>query len=431
MQRGLPHAGKRTDGVNLKFQRFVDRYLGVPICAALTFFELIRPARAAPALASGSARVVVILLSEMGSLVLAQPMFDLLRRRFPEGSLHVLLFAKNREALDLLRVVPAANVIEIDDRSVTGLLSTLLRAVRACWRLKVDVTIDCELFARISSILSYVSNAPVRVGFHRGTQEGLYRGGFINRPVLYNPYQHITRQFLMLADAIDSRATPLAKTATILSPLAAPLFEFDPGETERVAARLYQDFPTVQGRRLVLVYPGGGILPIRAWPLEGYLALCEALRDDGHAIGVIGLAGDRPLAQQLTDRLGSAQCVNLAGYTTSVRHLLGLFRAADLLVTNDGGPGQFAALTPIPTIVLFGPETPALYGSHAPNAHFLFRGLPCSPCLTAFNHRKSPCDGDNQCLKQISAAEVVSKARALLAGSAASADFKGEVAAGV
>jgi ADP-heptose:LPS heptosyltransferase len=197
--------------------------------------------------------------------------------------------------------------------------------------------------------------------------------------------------------------------------LAVPYFRFDADEVERVQRRLHHDFPALKRRSLVLVYPGAGVLPIRGWPLEHYLAVCSSLRDEGYAIGIIGLPSDRAVAESLTQRLASPRCVNLAGYTVSVRHLLGLFRVADLLVTNDGGPGQFAALTPLPTIILFGPETPVLYGSHARNAHVLYRGLPCSPCLTAYNHRNSPCDGDNQCLKQIRPGEVLGHARALLA----------------
>ena len=415
--------------VNLRAQRFIDRFIGVPACAALSLLDMLRPSRADRVRPQESRRVVVILLSEMGSLVLAHAMFERLRRRSPGGSLHVVVFAKNREALDLLRVVAPANVLEVDDRSAGRLLASLGRTVTALWRLKPDVVIDCELFARIGAILSYLSNAPLRAGFHRGTQEGLYRGSFINRPVQYNPYQHISRQFLMLADAIDSRTSPLAKMAVFPARLAAPCFEFDPGEVEGVARQLHLDFPALQGRRLVLVYPGGGILPIRAWPLESHLAVCEALRDDGHAVAVIGMQQDRAVAQDLAERLASPHCVNLAGYTKSVRQLLALFRASDLLVTNDGGPGQFAALTPLPTIVLFGPETPALYGSHAPNAHFMYRALPCSPCLTAYNHRNSPCDGDNQCLKQIPPDEVLARARVLLAVRAQPADAAVEAVA--
>jgi len=124
---------------------------------------------------------------------------------------------------------------------------------------------------------------------------------------------------------------------------------------------------------------------------------------------------DRALGEQLRAACDNdVNCVNLAGYTRSVRHLMTLFHRASMLITNDGGPGQFAAMTPIQTIVFFGPETPALYRSWSPHAHAFFTALPCAPCLTAYNHRSSPCDGDNQCLKRILPGEVLAKARDML-----------------
>ena len=135
--------------------------------------------------------------------------------------------------------------------------------------------------------------------------------------------------------------------------------------------------------------------------MEHYRTLCASLLDDGHAVAIIGLNGDKPFGTELVDHCRSPYCVDLTGYTKTVRHLLALFHHASLLVTNDGGPGQFAAVTPVPTIILFGPETPVLYGTLSRNSHCFHLGFPCSPCLTAYNHRTSPCDGDNQCLKQI------------------------------
>ena len=41
-----------------------------------------------------------------------------------------------------------------------------------------------------------------------------------------------------------------------------------------IAQRLARDFPAIAGKPLVRVYPGGGILPIRAWPLDSYTTLC-------------------------------------------------------------------------------------------------------------------------------------------------------------
>jgi len=98
-----------------------------------------------------------------------------------------------------------------------------------------------------------------------------------------------------------------------------------------------------------------------------------------------------------------------------VRELVALLGRAALLVTNDGGPAQFSSLTAVPTVALFGPETPALYGPLGDHASCLHLGLPCSPCLTAYNHRNSPCDGDNQCLKRIAPDAVLAAARVVTA----------------
>jgi ADP-heptose:LPS heptosyltransferase len=97
-----------------------------------------------------------------------------------------------------------------------------------------------------------------------------------------------------------------------------------------------------------------------------------------------------------------------------MRDVAVLLHLGVLLITNDGGTGHTAALTPISSIVLFGPETPVLYGSLSPRAVNMHRPLSCSPCLTAYNHRRSPCDGDNVCLKSISPEEVLAVANDLL-----------------
>ncbi len=407
--------------MNINLQRWIDRWAGIPLCAAVSGVDaLMRRFRPAPARDQAPPRaIVVILLSEMGSLVLAHDMFARLKQRYPDAPLHALLFRKNREILDLMQVMDPANVHTVDDRSLISLLSSLWNAIRALRRANVDVAIDCELFSRISSLLSFASGAAVRVGFHRHTQEGLYRGSHINRPVPYNPYRHISAQFLTLARAIDSTAVPKSKLPVVGSVKPPPHVQLDDALIQSIRSRLAQDFPAIAGKPLVLVYPGGGILPIRAWPLASYTALCEGLVADGCAVAVIGLKDDQALARQLVANVQAgvpdSPVVDLTGYTRSISELLALFHGARLLVTNDGGPGQFAALTPIWTLMLFGPETPSLYAPLTPKCHSFYSQWPCSPCLTAYNHRSSYCDGDNQCLKVIAPAAVLAKAREFLA----------------
>jgi ADP-heptose:LPS heptosyltransferase len=377
-------------------QRKIDQAVGPLICRALSLFSGSRAPSGPPK------RILIILLSEMGSLVLGCSMFRRIREKYPQASIHALVFEKNREILDLLEVIPPENVLTLSDRSLGGLVSDSLSAIRKMRELRFDVVIDCELFARVSSIFSFFSGAPIRVGFHRHTMEGLYRGDFINRPVLYNPYRHISDQFLALVDAIESPSVPKNKRASFADvPKAAPRMRLREGEQEAMQKRLLADFPAVSGKKLVLIYPSGGILPIRAWPMEYFCRMAKDLIDRGIAVAIIGLPVDKGLATTIQEHCRSPLCIDLTGYTKTIRELLVLFHFSSLLITNDGGPGQFAVMTPIRSILFFGPETPELYGPNSPAVKVFFSGISCSPCLTAYNHRNSPCDGDNQCLKDI------------------------------
>jgi ADP-heptose:LPS heptosyltransferase len=400
--------------MNINFQRKVDRYIGAFICWLFSLFH-----RKSKDEDDGfqAKKFLVIMLSEMGSLILAYPMFQQLKKQYPGANLYGLLFEKNKEVLTLLGVTPPENILTIRDTSFHVFAIDCLRALNQIRKLKIDVVIDCELFARISSIFSFLSGARIRVGFHPHTQEGLYRGSFINRPVLFNPYHHISRQFLTLAAAIDSVSVPKAKQPLGRTNLRAPLIDFARDEIEAMQARLQADFRAVADKELVLIYPGGGILPIRAWPRNYYSQVAGELIKKGYAVGVVGLAEDRDLATAILSDCNNPACIDLTGYTRTVRELMLIFQFAALLITNDGGPGQFAAMTPIPAIIFYGPETPDLYGPADEKATIFYNPLPCSPCLTAFNHRNSPCDGDNQCLKQISPEQVLKKALEILQAS--------------
>ncbi len=145
-----------------------------------------------------------------------------------------------------------------------------------------------------------------------------------------------------------------------------------------------------------------------------YRIVARELVREGHAVGVIGLKGDKPLAREIQSHCGHPSCIDLTGYTSTVRELMLVFHFASLLITNDGGPVHFASMTPIPSIVFYGPETPTLYGPLDDKSQIFYTNLSCSPCLTAYNHRNSPCDGNNVCLKTILPEAVMKKTRDIL-----------------
>jgi len=400
--------------MKLQTQRFIDRWVGQLLCAGVSAWVRFTGLFGAPArLGKAPKNILVILLSEMGSIVLAGPMFAELRRKYPGAAIHVLQLRKNQEVSRMLQLTQQENMHTLDDSSGGALIGDILRVSLAMRKLGLDAVIDCELFSRVSALLSFSTGAPVRVGFTPHTQEGLYRGSFINHAIPYNPYQHISKQFLSLVDALQSPyGMPRNRAGAIRDIPAEPELSvaFSPEELAAYRAKVESDHPVTHTRRLVLVYAGGGILPERAWPASHYVRVVQGLCAAGYAVGLIGLKDDAALAQDLQRQVHSAECIDLTGYTKSIRELLMLMHASSLLITNDGGPSHFATVTPIQTMVFFGPETGKLYGPLGQRTVILESGIACSPCLSAYNHRLTFCDGDNQCLKRIAPDPVLEQA---------------------
>jgi heptosyltransferase-2 len=76
-----------------------------------------------------------------------------------------------------------------------------------------------------------------------------------------------------------------------------------------------------------------------------------------------------------------------------------------------------AAALGAPTVGLFGPETPVMYGPIGLRARALYHPPPCSPCINVHDNKVASCIyGEPQCLVAIEVDEVFAAARALARG---------------
>lgn len=388
--------------------RRIDGWIGTPICAFLTGVRRLTDPfrRQAPEKAK---RILIVKLAEQGATVVA---YSALRRATemvgPENVFFVV-FAENRFIVDQLNLIPAANVIEIrTDRGLVTLALDLLRALRRCWREDLDTSVDFEYYARASAIVSYLSGASRRVGFHSFAGEASYRGDLMTNRLVFNPFLHASQIFRLLVEAIDvpARVLPAMPTGP-WDDEQPPLIQPSDQEMEDVETIVSQVTGRKDSPRIILLNANtGDLLPLRRWPRDRYVDLARKLLEHYPEV-VIGLTGspsEAAGAQQLVDAIGSDRCVNFGG-TTTLRQLLILYFLAEVMVTNDSGPAHYSALSPIDVITLFGPETPAAFGSLSPRSHLFWAGMPCSPCINAFNDRWSPCQ-DNLCMQRISVDSV-------------------------
>jgi ADP-heptose:LPS heptosyltransferase len=401
--------------MNASTIRFVDKWLGIPACAVLTLvrrlFDWRRPD-------GPIRRVLVLKLVEQGATVIAYPALKAVVDRVGRDNIFFMVLEENRPILDALDIVPPANVISVPKggavRTLGGILGGILRARRE----RIDAVVDFEFFARSSAVMAYLTGARRRAGFHSFHGDGPWRGDLMTHRLLYNPHQHALYAFLLLVEALWKDPGPLPALDIDLASLDTTLMRFVPSAAETAAVKrtLREATGREEPRPLVLLNANASdLIPLRKWDGERYAEVARRLLADDPELFVAftGSPGEAPPIEALVRQVGHPRCVSLAG-RTSMRELLVLYTLADVLVSNDSGPGHFAALTDVDIVTLVGPETPKVWGVLGPRAHRVSIDLPCSPCVSIYNNRLSACT-NNICMQGITVEMVLAKVRDLLA----------------
>jgi ADP-heptose:LPS heptosyltransferase len=392
--------------------RFLDYWLGVPACALLTLVRRVIPERRAQ-----PRKILFLKFIEQGATVLAQDAIRRATAAVGRDNLFFCVFESNRAILDLLDTVPSQNIISIRDH---GLAVFALDFLRAIWTVRgrgIDAVIDMEFFSRASAIFTFLTGAPTRVGLHRFTGELPYRGDLMTHRVQYLPHLHIAVLYSVLVEAAfhDPGELPMLKVPLpAIGITAAVPPQFVPTAAELQGMRERLNAP--QASPIVVLNPNASdLLPLRKWQTSRFVALAKRIHASypDALIVITGAGSERAAAEAVCREIDAPRTISVAGQTT-LRELLTLYTIADVLVTNDSGPGHFASLTPVHAIVMFGPETPRLFGPLARSTTVIWKELACSPCVSVFNHRLSPCR-NNVCMQSITVDEVFDAVRAAVA----------------
>ncbi|GAA3558320.1 glycosyltransferase family 9 protein [Nonomuraea rosea] len=105
-----------------------------------------------------------------------------------------------------------------------------------------------------------------------------------------------------------------------------------------------------------IVHPGAAF-PARRWPPERFAEVAAALDD----VVVTGTADEVPLARRVAELAGLPSGRMLAG-RTAMADLIDLVSRSKLVVCGDTGVAHLATAFCVPSVVLFGPVSPALWG---------------------------------------------------------------------
>src|SRR5438094_6186054 len=392
--------------VGIATLQHTDRWIGVPLCAFLTLVRKIIEPR--PAVLRQPRKILFTKFAEQGSTVLACPAIRRATELVGRENVYFVVFEDNRFILDVMEIIPEGNVITIPTHSPWALALGALQAVLQARRIGIDAAVDMEFFTRFSAMLTFLTGAQSRVGFHAFFGDGPYRGDLMTHRLLYNSHLHTSQMFEAMVEAL-TRDPAVLPTFEFTPSASQPLPTFRPSlsEVAEIDALLRRENPRIGSAPLILLSPNASdLLPLRRWPAMRYVELARRLleRYPDLFIGFTGSPAEAVPNNRLADEVGSSRVIPLAGKTT-LRQVLVLYTRSEILVTNDSGPAHFASMTPIHVVTLFGPETPALFAARSPNAIALWAGIACSPCVNAYNNRQSVCR-NNLCMQAITVDDV-------------------------
>ena len=163
-------------------------------------------------------------------------------------------------------------------------------------------------------------------------------------------------------------------------PAAYPLrFSLTPRDLGEADALLFSIYGGDALHPLAVIHPGSGAA-IKLWEAEKWREIARWLADVGVRVLVTGGPNETDLTRTVAD-VSSGQVVDLGG-STSFATLAALLARADVALGPDSGPLHLAVAVDTPTVHLFGPSDPVLFGPWGdPARHIVIASdWECAPC---------------------------------------------------
>jgi lipopolysaccharide heptosyltransferase II len=351
-------------------------------------------------------KILLVRLRQIGDVVFTTPAVGALRQRFPDAHISYIVepaaapVVANNPNIDEIIVAPRRRF----PLGAAGELALIRRLRRA----RFDVAIDFHGGPR-ASLLTWLSGAPVRVGYEVAARSWMYTRR-VGRPRTLRARHSVVNQWDLLAPF--EIAPPQPATAPVEMPV-------DAGAAAAVEARL-ADAGVGQRERLIVIHVSAGN-PFRRWPIASFAAVAAdlAASDDRHRVVITSGpsehdAAARVIAEARTRLDGQARDRLLDCGEFSIAELRALVDGASLYIGGDSGPLHVAATSRVPIVALYGPTLPARSfpwrPPEFPAASIDAGPLPCRPC------DQRTCEpGDFRCLMRIEPAQVAAAARQLIA----------------
>jgi heptosyltransferase-3 len=333
-------------------------------------------------------RILVVALRRLGDVLLTTPLIRSIRSAWPDGRIDVLVFADTAAILagnpDIDRIVT------MPVRPTAA--QTLVIGARVIGRYDLSVSTQSGdrpcLFALIASAKAV---APVERRL-----SGRLKSAMLWRAVPHDPQAHRVEALLRLADALC-----VPRALDVVPPKGECRLERPIGP--------------------YVIIHAAPMFNYKRWTVAGWRALLDALVARG--VMVLATGGPSEAERRYLDEVwGNTSAVRLDG-KCDWQELTELMAAARVFVGPDTSVTHLAAAVGCPTVALFGPTDPRLWGPWPPgglaeawaaqkplqrraNIWIVQHAFPCTPCQLEGCERALA--SGSECLRQLTPTEVLS-----------------------
>ncbi len=334
-------------------------------------------------------KILVVTLRRLGDVLLATPLIRSLRRAWPEATIDALVFA---DTAGILAGNPDLDsVVTMPPRPSAAQSFTL--AARLWKRYALGISTQCgdrpSFFALVAG---RVRVGPVEDNFNGRLKQFGYR-----RSIAYAPGVHRVEEMLRLADVLGiARIADLVAPRTVDSPLAPD-----------------GDYAVIHAAPM---------FRYKQWTRDGWRAVAAALAARG--LAVVATGGPAKAESDYLDAVwtGEGASVRRLDGKLGWPELAGLLAKARVYVGPDTSVTHLAAAAGCPTVAIYGPTDPRLWGpwpvggldaaweaagtiQHRGNVMLVQNPLPCMPCQLEGCERRLK--SFSSCLDELPARQVI------------------------
>lgn len=351
--------------------------------------------------------ILVLKPDHMGDVLLASPALHALRQRFPRACITLAVgprgeqVARRLPAVDSLAVLPFPGLDPAIQAGIPARWLLLLRLARR-WYGRFDAALLLRDDYYWGAMLLAAARIPTRVGIATPLC-----APFLTKGIAAVAQEPAAAQHLRVAAGLGGEP-PVRQQ---WDPVHRLRFVPRPATT---TAAVRESAGLAATEPYVLLHPGSGAA-VKLWTAEGWAAVLLALQTR-LGLRTLVVAGDgehyliAPIVRQAN---GAALGLSLQ---PGIDLLAALMGQASLVLGVDSGPLHLAAALDIPSVRLYGPVAPQVYGPWAdPLRHrSVASSLLCAPCHRL--HWDNLALPWHPCVRHIAPGDVVAAALAALEG---------------